>query len=369
MTPSLSRGQRYSSKTTRPLIRCYNLNEVTANPQNERVQGNESFDFKAPPVPAEVLGIPTEPLMNLGKALGTIAFIDASKTPYPLVTYGYHAKYSADKALSLFPLIERMQAGEEIRPKDVRPYRKPIKKLISKLHTADKFAVLSGGLLVGIPIRKAINRKIEEQFPERIAPLLDKANDYLPQAEPYVDFIGQFDNPREQFVSEVAMVASGIRKNALNRAQRHGSQHAVTAEDAAYGIRKTIEEILSDVDETKQHLPMFSHFVIDQLPKEAPLPSADILGVVAPEIITALDAALPKDKRDSNFLDSVLSHPHPKRWLAERFKGRQIEGIYEVATLLFPSIRDLLPTNGQEVRATFEKIKSFANPDSRKVRK
>lgn len=341
---------------------------MAISPENQQAQGHEFFDPKAPQVPTEVLGIPTEPLMDLGKALGTIAFIDSSKTPYPLTTYGYHAKYSAGKALSLFPLIERIQSGEEIRPQDVRPYRKPIKRLVSKLNTADRFAALSSGLLVGIPIRKTINRRIEEEFPERIAPLLNKANDYLPQAVPYVEFFGQFDNPREQFVSEVAVVASSIRNNSRARAQRNGRSTVVWAEDAAFGIRKTIEEILSDEEGSKQRMPMFSHFVIGQLPKDAPLPSFDVLGVAAPEIISALDAALPKDKRDTKFLDSILSHPHPKRWLAERFKGRQLESVREVATLLLPSVRDLLPTNGQEVRDTFERVKNFLKTDLRKTK-
>lgn len=254
-------------------------------------------------------------------------------------------------------------------PQDVRPYRKPIKRLISKLNIADRFAALSGGLLFGIPIRRALNRKIEDEFPARIGPLLDKANDYLPQAEPYVDFIGQFDNPREQFVSEVAIVANSIRYHTRSRAQVKGREQTVWAEDAAFGIRQTIEDILSNHAKSKQDLPMFSHFVIDQLPKDAPLPSADILGVAAPEIVSALDAALPAEQRDSKFLSSIRSHPHPKRWLAERFKGRQIEGIREAAGLLLPSIRDLLPASGQEVRDTFEKIKNFVKPDLRKPNK
>ncbi len=322
-------------------------------------EGHQFFDPRTPEIPTEVLGIPTKPLRELGKALGAIAFIDSSKTPYPFVTYGYHASYSTDKALTLFPLIERIQAGEDIRPEDVRPYRKPIKRLVSKLNTADRFAALSGAVGLGIPIRRAINRRVEEEFPQRVGPLLEKAGSYLPQVEPYVDFIGQFENPRQQFVSEVSIVTGGIRHQALQRAQRRGNSNIVTAEDAAEAIRRTIDSILADRQGAKEELPMFSHFLIEHLPEDVALPPSDILGVVAPEIIGALEAALPKDKRDGRFLDSILSHPHPKRWLAERFKARQIEYVREVASLLFPSVRDLLPANGQEVRDTFEKLKNF----------
>ncbi len=343
---------------------------MTTGPDNKQIEGHAFFDPRTPRVPTEVLGIPTGPLMDLGTALGDLALIGSSKMPYRLSHPLYLAGRSTGEALALFSLIEQVQSGEYVGPKDVRLYRKPIKRLIPKLSTADRFAALSGGLLFGIPIRRAINRKIEEEFPQRVRPLIDKTSDYLPQAEPYVDFIGEFDNPRGQFVSEVAVVAQGIRSAAYSRAQQRSRSNAVTvtAEDAAFGIRQTIEEILSDKKVAEQRMPMFSHFVIGQLPKNAPLPSSEVLGVAAPEIMNALDAALPKDQQDANFLSSIRDNPHPKRWLAERFKGTELRSLHEVSVLLLPSIRDLLPTSGQEVRDTFARAKNFLKTDQKKTK-
>ncbi len=335
-----------------------NLETTSSEPLKSESNANKFFDPKSPEMPIEVLGIPTRPLTELGQALGTMAFIDRSIMRYPYTTYGYHAHYSTEHALSLWPLIERVQAGEELKPEDVRPYRKPIKKLVSKLNTVDKLAALSAGVGVGIPARRAINRRIEQEFPERVKPMLDKAKDYLPQAEPYVEFLSQFENPRQQFVNEVSILASNIRRYAREQSQQYDDPE-VTAEDAALGMQITIESITQHPDWSEEHLPMFSNLVIKRVPPNTPMPPVEILAIAAPEIIKALDSALPNELRDPGFLRSVQNHPHSKRGLAETFKHRQLYQVNEVANLLFPSIRDLLPESGQEVKDTYEKAKVF----------
>lgn len=321
------------------------------------VERYEYLDPPAPAIPDEVLGVPTDPLMRLGRALGTMAFIDSHITPPNLLSYGYDAKYSTDKALAIFPLIEKVQSGEEVTPEDVRPYRKTIKQLLPrKVRTADKFA------LVSVPVRRALNRKIEREFPGKIAPKLAAAVDYLPLAEPSVDFVSQFENPREQFVSEIALVANGIRRLAHHNAEMRGTYpDTVTAFDAGEGIKQAIERVISEREMAREHLPLLSHFLIDHMPDDLEVPSADLLAIAAPEIMYSLDAALPTDQTDPRFRSSIDLYPHPKRGLAQLFKRRQLDGMHAAGTLLLLSIRDLLPTEGQEVKRTFERIKRFFN--------
>jgi len=337
-------------------------------PDNEpqRIEGHAFFDPKTPETPVEILGIPTDPLMDLGKALGSIAYLSHDNIPYSIKRIGYRAGDVAQHhSLSLFPLLERLQAGEDVQPIDVRPYRKPIKKIIPKLRSADWWSKVAGGVGVGIPIRRIINRKVEEEFIERVPPLLDQAGEYLPQAEPYVAFLEQFDNPREQFVSEIVIVAEAIRFTARKEAQKRRQPDKVTAEDAAVGIRQTINRILANDDETKKRLPMFSHLVVDQLPPKTQFPPTDKIGIVAPEIMNMLESALPADQRDDKFYDSILRYAHPQRWIATKVISTDFMFMKDL-DLILPSIRDLLPTSGVETRNTYNRVRDFLKPKPKK---
>ncbi|MEK7059867.1 MAG: hypothetical protein AAB971_03870 [Patescibacteria group bacterium] len=321
--------------------------------------GHKFFDPKSPEIPSEVLGIPSQPLIDLSNSVLSVATFAEDKLPPGVWLNIYAVERRLENGLRVFPLIQRIQAGEHLSDEDVRPYRKPIKKLVPKLNTADKWAALFGAVGVGIPIRRTINRKIEQEFSERLPELLQKAGVYAPEAEPYIDFIEQFENPREQFISEVTVVAMGIRSAAREHAKGHSRQQPeVTAKDAAFGIRQTIDKILSD-PETQQSMPMLSHFIGDELSNKPLVLRDDVLGVAAPEIITALENVLPKDKRDSEFLSSVRRHEHPMRWMAEKFKGMEIRRLDNIADKLLPSIRDLLPNKGSDVRVIYQNIVDF----------
>ncbi len=190
--------------------------------------------------------------------------------------------------------------------------------------------------------------------------MLGKAGEYLPLAEPYVDFLSQFENPRDQFVSEIALVANGIRRLARYNAETRGTYpNAVTAQDAGIGIRQAIERVIEEREMARQYLPMLSRFVIDYIPDDIAVPSSEILAIVAPEILHSLEAVLPTDQTDPAFRSSISLYPHSKRGLAQLFKRRQLDSMYDAGMLLLPSIRDLLPTDGQEVRNTFERFKKF----------
>lgn len=334
---------------------------MPTNPGKTPDIGHHYFDPKKPDLPEEVLGIPAQPLIDLTDAMSSINYLASVariERPYSVSHAIFLAGRDTEKAIRIFPLIERIQAGEDIKPQDVRPYRKPIKRMVPKISTADRWAAASSIFIVGIPIRRYLNRKVETEFPKRIPAMLDKAVEFTPLAEPYVEFLEQFENPREQFVSEVEVVAKNIRHTARHRAKSHPRKPAVTAEDAAYAIRQQIELILSD-STIDQKLPMMSHLLLEKMPKKTPKFNMDVLGVGAPEIIAALDNALPEEKRDYDFLNSVVNHPHPKRWLAEKFKSSELYSLKSIGRRLLPSIRDILPIEGKEVRNTYRRVQDF----------
>ncbi len=325
---------------------------------SEQKETNRFFDPEAPDVPAEVIGVPTRPLLDLGNALGSLVMMRGVGSNYQTHRAGYHAKYSMEPGLSLFPLIARVQAGEQIKPEEVRPYRKSIKQLSTTLSNVDKLAAASAAIGIGIPARRAINRRIENEFPERVKPLLEQAKQNLPKTEPYVEFLSQFERPRHQFLNEVATLAYSVRYYAREQAKRY-DDNSVTAEDAAMGIQITIESITGHPEWSQEHIPMLKNLVIDRVPARTPMPSAEMLAIAAPEIIKALEVTLPEEQRDPMFLRSVKNHPHSRRGLAETFKGEQLRQIDRIANLLLPSIRNLLPETGQEIKDTYDKAKSF----------
>src|SRR3989344_3839702 len=97
------------------------------------------FDPESPEPPDEILGVPTKTLIDLGDAASRLL----SAAPYwPGKPSGiYNLSRKGRHALALYPLIERIQAGETISPEDVRPYRRPIKKVTPKLGAVDKLLI------------------------------------------------------------------------------------------------------------------------------------------------------------------------------------------------------------------------------------
>jgi hypothetical protein len=134
----------------------------------------------------------------------------------------------------------------------------------------------------------------------------------------------------------------------------------VTSSDAGYAIRQELGRLIVGGSEIEQDLPMFAELVIKRLGSAVTLPEAKIFGVVAPEIMAILDDPLPKDQKDRAFIASLVRNPHSLRGAAKFFKGSRLRFLDSSAPLL-SSVRDLLPTKGDEVTKTFQKIKDFVN--------
>jgi hypothetical protein len=318
-----------------------------------------------PPIPDEVLGVPSKPLIGLADSLSSLVFVLPRGTvPYG-VSHGIHQADQAVKpALRLFPMVELYQTQGSLSPQEIRPYVMPIKQMSPRLRKAHQLAAAPSAFFS--PLNGPVNhldKRISEEAPAYLPGIMQTASEYAtkyaPAAEPYVDFLEQFDNPRQQFVSELDLVATSIRSTAHRHARLAGRDaNQITSEDTAAAIREVIKEIHANT-ELAQSLPMFNGLVLTRLPKELSALDNKHLGVLAPEIMAALDSALPVEKQDKSFIDGLLSHPARKRWLARKFKGTTFYSLEKISADLLPSIRDLLPTDGKEVRATYDRINEF----------
>lgn len=345
---------------------------------------NRFFDPKSPEQPDQVIGVDTQAILRLGRSATALGVLP------PQVNLGL---YTLPDAVRIIPLVEEMQSGAIINPEDVRPYRKPIKKLRMELSLADKLAVTAGAVAVGVPARRALNRKIEREFPKRATEAIDKARDMVVRIENDVEYVAQFENPREQFVTELNDLAQTVtaaiteqrdwrvRNNMpevkpepakgilgfFTKAVRKVREFfgffkpkpaittEVTAYDAGAGIEQTFRSLAANPTAANKRLPILSKFVFDKLPKNLPL-TKDRLTFVAPEILNFLFSVSPEDKNTASLLSEVNRNPHELRFVT-RYKRRygrySLDGIQYASHNLLPALRDVLPTNGDKVREIY----------------
>ncbi|MEO8785156.1 MAG: hypothetical protein ABI221_02470 [Candidatus Saccharimonadales bacterium] len=361
--------------------------EVIA-PVAEAQQQNDHrfFDPRSPEQPEQVLGIETEAILRLSRAATALGALP------PRVNLGL---YALPDAVRLVPLVQEMQLGATLAPEDVRPYRKPIKKLSMEVGFADKAAATAGALAVGIPLRRALNRKIEREFPVRAAEAIDKAREAVASIEREVDFVASFENPKEQFVTEINALAETVSTAITQQRDRRVRSNVqveaepetprgiagfftkavrkvrsffgmfsrnklavnpeITAYDAGAGIEQTLGSLSRNQGAAESRFPMLSKLVLDRLPSNMPL-TKDRLALVAPEILNFLFSTSPDDERGNRLIDSVNRNPHELRFVTRLKKhyGRySLEGIQRASNTLLPAIRDVLPTEGAKVRETF----------------
>lgn len=354
-------------------------------PEQQPDNGHRFFDPRTPEQPEQVLGVETEAILRLGRAATALGALP------PRVNLGL---YALPDAIRLVPLVEEMQSGAEITPEDVRPYRKPIKKLSLEVSFADKLAATAGAVAVGVPLRRALNRKIEREFPIRASEAIDKAREAVASIEHEVDYIASFENPREQYVTELndlaQTVSTAITEQRDWRVRNNMPAEAepevpkgivgfftkavrkvkdffgffrrkpevnteVTAYDAGAGIERTFKSLAANPEVTEKRLPMLSKLMLDKLPNTLPF-TKDRLALVAPEILNFLFSTSLEDKEADRLIESVNRNPHELRFVT-RFKkhyGRySLEGIQRASHTLMPAIRDVLPTSGEKVREIY----------------
>jgi hypothetical protein len=352
------------------------------------------FDPKAPEQPEQILGVDTEAILRLGEATTALGVLPSR------VNLGL---YALPNAVRLVPLIEEMQSGTELAPEDVRPYRKPIKGLNMDGSFADKLAAGAGVIGVGVPIRRAINRKIEREFPSRATEVIDKARETIAGIENDVDYVASFENPKEQFVAELDDLAQtvstaiyeqrdmrvrgnvqaetkpelpkgvmGFLAKAVRKVRsffgffrrKPEVNKEITAYDAGAGIEKTIRSLTNNQGAAESRLPMLSKFLLSRLPNNMPI-ARDRLALAAPELLNFLFSTSSEDSRNRSLIDSVNRNPHEFRFVTKIKKhygpyGRySLYGIQHASMTLLPAIKDILPTEGAKVREIFDQAQAL----------
>ncbi len=345
------------------------------------------FDQPSPEMPKEIMGINSETILKLGQTASELGVLP------PNANLGI---YALPSALVIFPLVEKVQSGEQITPEKVRPYRRAIKGLLPRLKRVDRIAKTTSMLGVGVAIRRRLNQRIEQEFPARAQDAIEVARPAIESLESDIETIAEYQNPRDQFATEVNYLASETRRAIAaaytNRLERGGEielpsppkgirglltrafravkrvfslfkrhprvENRVTAYDAAEGIEKVLTRLKENGAEIKEKMPLVSKLLLPKLP-DAPLPSRDHLAFMAPEILTSLFSLSSDDESDS-LLDSVHLAPHEFRFITRyrrRFGRYDLSHLQHAALTMLPNIRDLLPENGQTLKDTYASLR------------
>ena len=347
------------------------------------------FDPKPPETPEQLFGIETEAILRLGRAATALGVLPSR------VNLGL---YALPDAVRLVPLVQEMQSGTILTPEDVRPYRRSIKALSPEASSADGMAILASVVGVGIPARRALNRKIEQEFPDRAAKAIDEAREKIASLESSVDYVASFENPREQFVNELddlaQTVSTAITEQRDRRVQdgipvetqpevprgimgfftkavrkirsffkpkKPAVNPEVTAYDAGAGIQAAVRSLAENYGASAKRFPMLSKMAFAQIPNNMNI-TKDRLAFMAPEILNFLFSALPQDSNVRNLMESVKRNPHELRFVTRfkhRYAGYSLPGIQNASHTLMPAIRDVLPTEGTKVREIFDQAREL----------
>lgn len=354
------------------------------------------FDPPHPEMPDQVLGLSTEAVMRLGKVAADIDFLPAE------VRIGF---YKLPEIVRLMPLLEQMQTTN-IEAEDVRPYRRTIKNLSTKINDVDGLALVASSLGIGIPARRALNRRIEEEFSMRSMEQLEKTSSTLENKEEiakYVEVLSSFEDPKKQFEDEVNLLADEVTTSIMSHHNRrinspsqinqveHGKgvvglvrkaigkvksffsrlfrknkpapPNNINAYDAADGIASVIDKVRSGGVELRNKMPMLSQLVFDKIPQNLHLPK-DKLAFVAPEILNMI-YSFSNNNRSQQIINSVGANPHELRFVT-RFKrnfGRySLDRLQNVSSNLMPAIRDVLPVTGSQINDIYCNLQQMIDP-------
>ncbi len=365
--------------------------------------GHRFFDYPAPEQPEELFGIDTQAVLDLGRAATALGALP------PRVNLGL---YALPDAVRLVPLVEEMQAGSAMQPEDIRPYRKSIKRLSPGVNFADRLATGASAVGVGIPLRRALNNKIEREFPERAQEAMGRAREVIASIEQDVDYISAFENPKKQFTHEVDSLADAVTDRIVrqrdlrvssakdDRTYRSGPDTiaprgimglftkavrkvrdffgifhrdrqpvnpAITAYDAGAGIAQALRSLLSEKEAAAKRFPLLSRTVLSHVPDNLDL-TRDRLALAAPEILNFLFSVTPDKGDRKTIMDSVRRNPHELRFVT-RFKKRYgryyLDEVQRASVTLLPAIRNVLPSGGSQVRRTYDQVRDLLQANGR----
>lgn len=366
--------------------------------------GSLYFDGPQPPMPDEVCGVPTEAALKLGKGILGLSPLVPAKIA--------NATLHLPDALRLMPMYDCVahEHSRALEPEDVRPYRSSIKALDMRLSAVGAATIAASAIGIGIPARKAFNRKVEEETPRVASEAAKKTREAIAAAdvERIVQKLELYDNPRAQLEEEVRFIADEVSRAAMRNVEtrlpgassveygkakepvkgikgllvkiydgiksffgifsrkrssrnEHQQQNEISAYDYGAGAKEVFDNLLTMSDSVLEKVPMLSELVLKKLPKELSL-KADQLAFMAPEIITFLNSFaddVESSVQKNNWLNIVKVNPHKYRALTKykrTFNGYSLDGIQRAARLILPAIKDILPTQGHQVRDMYDQF-------------
>jgi hypothetical protein len=342
--------------------------------------------------PEDLFGLNTEAALRLSREAG------ASTLLPPGISLGL---LSMRRAVEFVPHMRELQASP---PASRRELVDSVGEVHKGVAAVDGLAAVVAAAGWKRP-REAFGRKVEREFGERIA----NAREAVAKAESDVNVLAEYENPREQFVTEVGRLAErvntaiidektariakqvrtvdepretpggirGLFVKAVRKVRRFFGfitrkpevNPNVTAYDAGAGIKNVFDTLGQNLGQTLQDFPMFSKLAFNHLPAILNTQSqkkltAYWLGAIAPEILNFLHSVAP-EAIDRETINSVLSNSHELRFVT-RFKDRfgphgrySFSGIQRASVTLLPVIRDVLPTEGRKVREIYDDIQAF----------
>lgn len=333
---------------------------------------NTFFDPKLQPVPELVFGFDGEWAVDAAQTVGRLALY----TPYEITKdiavakHGYKLYRNAEDIARVAPLVERISDGEVLQPQDVRPYRKSIKAIIrhsgtpvgSRLGKADRLFAALSVVGIGIPLRRKLNARIEQEFIARAPQIVQDAKDYarknIDKLEPYVKILGGYKNPQAEVRREVGIVNTTLKRDATTRARKRGSP-TVSSVDFATALQDEVAHSSQHPERWRDRLPLLnSLFPFRKTSRKPTLPD-NVMGVAAPEIVQGLDLFIPEDQRDRDYVYDVMRLAHPDRWLAEKFKSTRMGQLRIVTTQILPDLVNIIPVKGQEVITAYNHVKDL----------
>lgn len=333
------------------------------------------------PLPERIFGIRTEAIIRLGELITPLHVL-----PPKIEQITSHLP----DALTLLPLIEKVHDNTIDDQESIKPYIRPIKKII---------APKIGAFIFNKRFEGYIDARISKAFKTRAPEALQTAYENVKSVEDDVEFIANFENPKEQFTTEFNNVNQQLI-TAINEAhqerveqnssvsipletpsgilgiavkiyrklksffnlfkQPHKTQEQVTASDAGEGIYT----VLNNLRNSSENTPLFRRMIFDRLPASVVIyVSPYKLALIAEEILTFMNS-LSDDEEMEDIKRSIIHNPHELRFITafkQQYGKYSLSAFQKASKSLAPAIRDILPSLGSDVTAAYNEILGLLN--------
>lgn len=294
--------------------------------------------------PEAIFGFPSEKLQEAANAVRGMSPISPRISQDGRILGGL---------VGLFPLLEKLRAGEKIGRGDLHAHRSDIEDVVHPL--VDEFMPASVFLRpLGALGKVTLDFVVEKEF-EHIVPFaMKQAKGYIPRAEPYIYTIAAFTNPRHQFVNEVNTA------NRMVTAAIDESGEETDAFTAGRSLQDIIfRKLLHDPQSLASDLPAFSRLVAIRNSRANAGKDVDLveLAALAPGIMQMLGSLAPEEEQRPDIIEALKQNPLPGD--SHSFDAQELSAFEQAAPVILPMARDLIPESGDGLRQALEEVKVF----------